>query len=95
MEISIRWFNDQFNVALASKPGVDPFIEIKGCRLANGSNGPFVGWPATKNASTGKWWNHVYGSEKFNEAVLEKALASQPTQGKGRRQADPDSDVPF
>jgi hypothetical protein len=100
MEVSIKWFNDQFNVLLASKAGAEPFLEIKGCRLASGSNGPFVGWPATKNASTGKWWNHCYASEKFNAVVLEKAQATQqqaPRGGGGgrQRQEDVDSDIPF
>jgi hypothetical protein len=94
MEIAVKWFNDQFNVSLLSKPGADPFLDIKGCRLVNGQNGLFVGWPATKNASTGKWWNHVYGSEKFNAAVLEKAQASQPNAAPRGRQ-EPDEDIPF
>lgn len=82
MEITIRWFTDSkypsFNVELASTPDRDPFITIKGCRIANSENGEFVGWPATKNQNTGKYWNHVYASKEFAEAVLEKAKEAQP-----------------
>jgi hypothetical protein len=63
-----------FNVALASKPGGQPFLVIKGCRIVDGPNGQFVSGPATKNANTGKYWNHTYFGDKFSEAVLEKAL---------------------
>jgi hypothetical protein len=100
MEISVKWFNDQFNVHLSSKAGAEPFLEIKGCRIAQGQDGPFIGWPSTKNQNTGKYWKHVYGSDKFNAAVLEKAQASQPAQqsrggGQRSRQDDVDSDIPF
>jgi DNA-binding cell septation regulator SpoVG len=100
MEVSIKWFNDQFNVILSSKAGAEPFLEVKGCRVVNGQNGPFVSWPSTKNQNTGKYWNHAYASEKFNAVVLEKAQAGQPQQqrsggGQRARQDDMDSDVPF
>lgn len=93
MEISVRWFDQQFNVALASQPGKDAFLEIKGCRIANGKNGPFVSWPSTKNQSTGKYWNHIYGSEQFNAVVLSKAQECMPT--RQDRQRDDDSGPPF
>lgn len=96
MEIGIEWHGDQFNVDLSSKAGADAFLSIKGCRLAEGSDGPFVGWPATKNTNTGKWWKHCWGSDKFNAAVLEKALATKPAGGQRRRsQDDADGDIPF
>jgi DNA-binding cell septation regulator SpoVG len=96
MNITITWHGDQFNVELSSKEGADAFLSVKGCRIANGQNGPFVSWPATKNATSGKWWSHVWGSDKFNAAVLEKAQANQPTQGKARSRGGDDlSDVPF
>lgn len=81
MEITIKWFDGKypsFNVCLASQPGKDPFIEIKGCRVASGKEGDFVGWPATKNEKSGKYWNHVYASNEFAKVVLKKAKESQP-----------------
>jgi DNA-binding cell septation regulator SpoVG len=84
MKIAIEWFvgaNPQFNVSLSSGEGKEPFIVIKGCRLVNGSKGEFVSWPATKNQNTGKFWNHVWASEAFNEAVKAEAIkANRPTQ---------------
>jgi len=65
-----------FNVCLSSKEGTEPFLTIKGCRIAEGSKGKFVSWPSTKNEKTGKYWNHVYANEKFAQAVLDKALST-------------------
>jgi DNA-binding cell septation regulator SpoVG len=95
MHVAVKWFNDNFNVILSSKEGADPFLEIKGCRMVNGSNGPFVSYPSKKNEQTGKYWNHVYGSEKFNAVVLEKAQASQQTQERPRMSRDGGDDIPF
>jgi DNA-binding cell septation regulator SpoVG len=95
MHVAVKWFNDNFNVILSSKEGADPFLEIKGCRVVNGSNGPFVSYPSKKNEQTGKYWNHVYGSEKFNAVVLEKAQASQQKAPTKQRQEDDDSSIPF
>jgi hypothetical protein len=95
MEIQITFHGDQFNVELASKPGAEAFLSIKGCRLVNGSNGPFVSWPATKNSNTGKWWQHCWASEKFAAVVLEKAQASQPKQESPRMSRDGGDDIPF
>lgn len=96
MNVTVKWFNDNFNVILSTKEGKPPFLEIKGCRIVNGSNGPFVSYPSKKNEQTGKYWNHVYGSEEFNAVVLEKAQASQPAGGEPRRQAaSVDDDPPF
>lgn len=72
MHISIEHHRDQFNVALSSASGKEPFITIKGCRVVDGSKGRFVSWPARK-LDSGKYWNHVYASEGFHAAVL-KAL---------------------
>lgn len=97
MDIQIQWFNDQFNVGIASKEGVEPFLSIKGCRIVDGSKGPFVSWPATKNQTTQKYWNHVWANEKFGAAVLAKAQAAMPAK-QGRRapaQEEDDSSIPF
>lgn len=78
MNVITTWHGDQFNVELASREGEEPFLSVKGCRIVDGQNGPFVSYPATKNANTGKWWQHAWGSEKFNAVVLSKAQASMP-----------------
>jgi DNA-binding cell septation regulator SpoVG len=89
MHISIENFDKSFNVSLHSTPEKEPFLVIKGCRIANGKNGEFVSWPATK--SNDKWWNHVYASEAFAATVLEKYKTAQPKKSKA---ADDDS-IPF
>jgi DNA-binding cell septation regulator SpoVG len=77
-----------FNVALASVPGAEPFLVVKGCRIVDGTNGPFVSGPATKNATSGKYWNHTYFGEKFAAAVLAKA-----TQGTAPQAPKPSHDA--
>lgn len=96
MDIQIEWHGDQFNINIASQKGGEAFLSIKGCRLADGNDGQFVSYPATKNANTGKWWRHVWGSDKFNAVVLEKVKASKPVGGgapRGHKVAD--EDIPF
>ena len=94
MEITIEHHDKSFNVNLHSKEGAEAFLSIKGCRIASGSKGDFVSYPATKNDRTDKWWNHVWGSEKFNDAVLKKAQQAKPKQTKGHPDDD-DGDIPF
>jgi DNA-binding cell septation regulator SpoVG len=94
MKISIEHFAGkypQFNVSLATKEGVEPFIVIKGCRLVNGSKGQFISWPA-KKLDSGKYWNHVYTSEPFSNAVLEEVLRTMPKESKAKSL---DEDIPF
>ena len=79
MHISIEHIDGKypsFNVALHAKEGVEPFLVVKGCRIVDGPKGKFVSGPATKNATTNKYWNHTYFSDKFSQAVLEKASKS-------------------
>jgi DNA-binding cell septation regulator SpoVG len=102
MQIRIEWFkgnHPSFNVHVSSKDGAEPFIVVKGARIVNGSKGEFVSWPATKNETTGKYWSHVYGSEKFNEAVLKAAKETLPLQAPKPVVRDDllygDSDTPF
>ena len=92
MNIEIEHHGDNFNVNRSSKPGAEAFLSIKGVRIVSGAKGDFVSYPARKNEQTGKWWNHVWASDAFNRAVLEKAQASMP---KGKQRQDEDSDVPF
>jgi hypothetical protein len=80
MKITIEHFDGKypsFNINLHSVEGAEPFLIVKGCRIVDGSNGPFVSYPATKNEKTGKYWNHVYGGEKFNEEILRLATGRQ------------------
>jgi DNA-binding cell septation regulator SpoVG len=94
VKITIEQHNDQFNVALSSKEGVEPFLTIKGCRVVNGRNGDFVSWPARK-LDSGKYWNHVYASEAFGAAVLEAVAAQAPKKPAARKPVEDDSSVPF
>jgi hypothetical protein len=95
MNIEITWHGDQFNVELASKEGAEAFLSIKGCRIVDGSKGPFVSWPATKNQQSGKWWNHVWASEKFAAVVLSKANDARKPARAGGGARDDDGDIPF
>ena len=77
MHIEIEHINGKypsFNVALSSQPGKQAFLVVKGCRIVDGPNGQFVSGPATKNATSGKYWNHTYFNDQFSAAVLDKAL---------------------
>lgn len=95
MHIAIDWFTSgkypQFNVALASAEGREPFLTVKGCRIVDGSKGRFVSWPATKQDS-GKYWNHVWASEAFGDAVLQAADKARPP---SRRSERDDEEPPF
>lgn len=110
MEITIKHFDGQnpsFNILLHSVAGADPFLEIKGCRIVDGKNGPFISYPARKDEKTGKYWNHVYGGEKFNAAVIKKvqegerkrpshdAPKARQLAPKGSVFDDMDDDIPF
>lgn len=94
MKIGIEWHGQQFNVLL-SNGDKEPFLTVKGCRIVNGSKGDFVSWPATKNQSTGKYWNHCYASDGFAAAVLAEAQKTQPREPVRGKQSRDDSDVPF
>ena len=99
MKIKVEWMSDgrQFNVSLASGEGKQEFLAIKGCRIVSGTDGDFIGWPATKNENSGKWWRHVWGSDAFGAAVIEEARKTQPardTRTQGERRA-PIGEAPF
>jgi hypothetical protein len=80
MHIGIEWHGDNFNVNLSLAEGRPEFLSVKGCRIVSGQSGDFVGWPATKNEKTQKYWRHAWGSDAFNAVVLEKAALSKPAQ---------------
>lgn len=102
MKITCEWFpgqNPQFNMSLASAEGREPFLVVKGARIVPGKNGPFISWPSRKK-DDGTYWNHVWSSEAFSQAVLEEAMRSQPkqdtrTHGEQRRGATADPEIPF
>ena len=101
MHIGIELHDDQFNVQLSTKAGEDHFLAIKGCRIVQGSNGPFVSFPSRKMDS-GKYWSHAWGSDKFQAAVLKahaeasKAGAKKaPAKKAAKADADADADIPF
>ena len=96
MHITIKWFNDSFNVGLAAREGAEEFLSIKGCRIKEANGKTFVSFPSQKSEKTGKWWNHVWASDKFQAVVIEKAEAEKPT----KRASNPtppqfDDDIPF
>ena len=103
MKISIEWFQGerpQFNVSLSSAEGKAAFLTVKGCRIIQGRDGEFISWPATKNAKTEKYWQHVWASEPFAAAVLAEAKASMPkqdtrTHGERKRMDTATDDIPF
>lgn len=97
MHITIEHFSGQypsFNVSLHSKPGNEAFISIKGCKIVNGQNGAFVSYPSRKNEQTGKYWNHVWGSENFNAEILRLAQEGAPPSPPPQRQAPQQRSAP-
>jgi len=87
-----------FNLILRTGAGKDPFMIVRGCRIVNGQNGPFISYPSRKQ-DDGKYWNHVYGSKEFNDIVLSAANAAAPAAPKaapsGKSVQDMDDDIPW
>ena len=87
---------DAFTVALRNGP--EPFLKIHGCRVKEGGKGRFISWPARKD-DAGKWWNHCWGSEAFQAAILKAFDAEAPKRQAPPRQekplADMDEDIPW
>lgn len=106
MKIIIEHHGDQFNVALQNPGQDEPFVTIKGCRIVNGSKGPFVSFPA-KKLDSGKYWNHVYASQAFSDAIIRAAnqdappkprqqpARQAPKQATGTGFDNMDDDIPF
>lgn len=98
MKVTIQHFEGKyhsFNIMVHAVEGADPFLTIRGCRIIEGKNGPFISYPATKN-DQGKYWNHVIGGDKFNEYVIKEAskhhAPHKPARGSG---FDDMEDAPF
>jgi DNA-binding cell septation regulator SpoVG len=103
MKFSIKWVPGkypQFNINISRAEGETEFLSIKGCRIMSGSNGEFVSYPSQKK-DDGKYWNHVWGDDKFNAYILELANKSRPAreepqQQRQQRSVEVDtSDIPF
>lgn len=95
MIIKIDWHDKNFNVNLHSKEGTDAFLSIKGCRIMQGKESEFISFPSRK-LDSGKYWNHVWGSDKFQAAVIAEAKKSMPSAGKrDGGVVDMVDDIPF
>lgn len=99
MDVSVEWREGKwptFKVILRAKPGADPFLEIKDCKLVDGSKGTFVSYPARKDEKSGKWWPYLYGGEAFNAHVVKLAQAALPGTARGvSRKESSDDEIPF
>lgn len=80
-----------FGIAIHKTAQDKPFMVVKGCRMASGSEGPFVSGPSTK-MDDGKWFNYVFMDRAFSEHVTKLALAAQPQE---RQEAAGSDDIPF
>lgn len=97
MKIIVKWFNDQFNVGLASGEGREEFLSIKGCRIKSSDKGEFISWPSTRKDDN-TYWRHAWGSDEFQAAVIREAKKSQPQEPKAASRppkAVDVEDVPF
>lgn len=97
MDVQTEWKDGKypsFNIGISSKPGNEPFIIIRGCKIIQGQKGEFISYPARK-MEDGKYFNHVYGSDAFNKVVLEKAKASKPAEKSGDGGFDDMDNSPF
>jgi DNA-binding cell septation regulator SpoVG len=93
-----------YNIKLIGTDG-EAFLSIKGVRVVDGQNGQFLSMPS-KKLESGKYWNHVWASDKFQSVVLNKINELEQSQPKkpshdafkARQQPkieDLDDDIPF
>ena len=64
-----------FGVALVK--GDKVLLVVKGCKLANGSNGQFVSGPSAK-MDDGTWFNYLFMDKAFSDYVTKLAIESMP-----------------
>lgn len=50
-------YGTKFNLVLQLENGA--MVTIYGCRVIEGREGDFIGWPCRKDKN-GNYWNHVY-----------------------------------
>mgnify|MGYP003591551686 CR=1 FL=1 len=83
-----------FGVALVKDDKV--LLVVKGCKLANGSNGQFVSGPSAK-MDNGEWFRYLYMDKQFGDYVTKlaiEAMPKEPQQSKPKA-ASLESDIPF
>ena len=98
MNIQIEWHDKNFNINIHTSADKDAFLSIKGCRIVGEGDSQFLGFPARKNEQTGKWWNHVWGSDAFQKTVIDLANKAKPKAAAPAKTGtidDLDSDIPF
>ena len=83
-----------FGVALVKDDKV--LLVVKGCKLANGSNGQFVSGPSAK-MDNGEWFRYLYMDKQFGDYVTKLAIEAMPKapQQSNPKAADLESDIPF
>ena len=94
MKIEPSQSGKTFGVALVKDDKV--LLVVKGCKLANGSNGQFVSGPSAK-MDNGEWFRYLYMDKQFGDYVTKLAIEAMPKEPQQSRQAAPPSheDVPF
>lgn len=76
----------KFDLVLQLENGA--LVTIYGCRVVEGRNGDFIGWPSHKDKD-GNYWNHVYVDIEpadVEDIIAEvRAQADTAKNGKRRR----------
>lgn len=86
-------------IAIHKKGEEKPFMVIKGCKIVNGQNGPFLSGPATKIDND--WFNYLFMSKEFSQYISEMAVKAFPKQAQGSKAPASgggmiiDDDIPF
>ena len=88
-----------YTIRLATAEGRSPFLEIKDCKIIEGSKGRFVSFPARKDDKD-KWWPCVYASDAFQVELIKAMDAATPkadtrTHAERKKPTLANDDVPF
>lgn len=101
MKLTVEIFDGKypsFNLNLHSKEGAEPFLTLKGLRMVEGNKGRFVSMPA-KKLDSGKYYNHAWASDAFQDAIKAAWDAARPKPEPKREEqgaiADMADDVPW
>lgn len=79
-------YGTKFNLVLRPEKN-DAQVTIYGCRVVEGLNGDFIGWPSRKDKN-GNYWNHVYvdiAPEDVAEILAEVQAQADTAKGRKRR----------
>ena len=79
-----------FGIALVK--GDKTIMAIKGCKLANGSNGQFASGPSSK-MDDGTWFNYLFLDKDFGSFVTGLAVKAMDQPAKPAK-SEPE-DIPF